>query len=70
MFERLTLFGLALFSLSACERQGLKTDDRLERLVPVKNGEKVVEYRGVRYAEAPTGKNRWKPRSQYQREKY
>ena len=61
MFERLTLFGLALFSLSACDRQGLTTDDRLERLVPAKNGVKVVEYRGVRYAEAPTGKNRWNP---------
>ena len=61
MFKRLTLTGLALFSLSACDHQGLTTDDRLERLVPVKNGVKVVEYRGVRYAEAPTGKNRWRP---------
>ena len=61
MIKRLTLFGLALFSLSACERQGLSRDVGHGRVVPVKNGGKVVEYRGVRYAEAPTGRNRWKP---------
>ena len=61
MIKRLTLFGLALFSLSACESQGPTKDQRYGRLVPVKNGERVVEYRGVRYAEAPTGRNRWKP---------
>ena len=61
MIKRLTLFGLALFSLSSCECQGLTRDDEHGRLVPVKNGERVVEYRGVRYAEAPTGRNRWKP---------
>ena len=61
MIKRLTLFGLALFSLSSCECHGLTRDDEHGRLVPVKNGERVVEYRGVRYAEAPTGRNRWKP---------
>ena len=52
---------MALFSLGACTRHNPDTDGSQAKLVPVKNGEKVLEYRGVRYADAPTGANRWKP---------
>ena len=61
VLKRLALCGLALFLLGACTRQQHDTDGSHAKLVPVKNGGKVLEYRGVRYADAPTGANRWKP---------